>query len=95
MSGDDVRELWEAIEGLRRGQNDILVGLSEVRAALSERCGERFRRIESLATGLDQIDRRVDRLDRGQARLTAWATLAGGAAALAGQWLLRTLTGGH
>lgn len=95
MSGDDIRELWEAIEGLRRGQGDILIGLSEVKAALSERCGERARRIEALATGLEQLDRSVDRLDRGQARLFAFATLAGGALALAGQWLLRAVGGGR
>jgi len=95
VNGQDARELWAAIENLNRGQNAILVGLSEVKAALFERCGDRARRIEALATGMERQEGRVDRLERGQARLFAWAAMAGGAAVLAGQWLLRALAGGR
>ncbi|EPR36238.1 hypothetical protein dsat_1766 [Alkalidesulfovibrio alkalitolerans DSM 16529] len=93
MSGEDIRELWEAIEGLRRGQGDILVGLSEVKAALNERCRERARRMDAQGQAIEGAGLRIAALERGQARLFAWASLAGGAAALAGHWLLKTLGG--
>ncbi|EPR44567.1 hypothetical protein dsx2_1526 [Desulfovibrio sp. X2] len=93
MSGEDIRELWEAIEALRQGQGDILVGLSEVKAALVERCRDRARRIDALSTGIEQCERRLSALERGQARLFAWASLLGCGLALAGQWLAARLGG--
>lgn len=91
MSDSDVKELWEAISGMRSSQQDILVSLTEIKAGLRERCEHHRTAIERLSHRQDGLDTRIGAVEDGQTKLFVYAGMVGAAVVGILKWGLSLL----
>lgn len=59
MGGDDVDDLWKAVNDLRAGQGAMLVSLGRIEAMLNERCDMRAKKLEDHEARLRTVEHRV------------------------------------
>lgn len=64
MSEQEVRELWDAIDAMRKVQAEMLTQLSGLTAMLRERCEARFVTLVSLETRVKELEGKYSVLDR-------------------------------
>lgn len=64
MSEQEVRELWDAIDAMRKVQAEMLTQLSGLTAMLRERCEARSVTLVSLETRVKELEGKYSVLDR-------------------------------
>lgn len=59
MAGDDIADLWSAVNELRAAVADLTGLVREVRAMLAERCDVRAKRLGDIEERLRAVEHRV------------------------------------
>lgn len=97
MSGDDISELWEAINKLREGQGEVLAELRALISMLRERCEARASILTDHATRLKTLELALQAIKLEQVRQGVYIALGSGTVAsvatMLGMWALRKLGG--
>jgi ElaB/YqjD/DUF883 family membrane-anchored ribosome-binding protein len=78
VGGDDIDDLWSAVNELRSSVSELTALVREVRAMLSERCDVRAKRQEDFEARLRVIEHRV-----------WWASGAAAVVGVVAGWLAR------
>lgn len=95
MSGDDLSELWEAINKLREGQGEVLAELRALISMLKERCEARAGILADHATRLQKLEDKYQLLKIEQVRQGVYIALGSGivasVATMLASWALRKL----
>lgn len=97
MSGDDISELWEAINKLREGQTEVLTELRALVSMLKERCEARATILADHSTRLKTLELAIQAVKVEQVRQGVYIALGSGAvssvATMLCMWALRKLGG--
>lgn len=97
MSGDDVSELWEAVNDLREKQAEVLTELRSLVSMLRERCESRASTLADFSTRIKTLETNFQLLKIEQVRQGIYIALAssvgGSVISLSASWLLRKVGG--
>jgi len=97
VSGDDISELWDAINKLREGQSEVLAELRALISMLKERCEARASVLVDHASRIKTLELALQAVKLEQVRQGVYIALGSGTVAsvatMLGMWALRKLGG--
>lgn len=97
MSGDDVSQLWEAVNDLREKQSEVLTELRSLVSMLRERCEARSTTLSDHAKRIKDLETDFQLLKIEQVRQGVYIALGSGvfssAITMLVPWLLRKVGG--